>query len=81
MENGFAVTAFLALILNLILPAEIEDEETEVITANIEEEARDAEEWAHIRREDHHQLDEIHRPTKGDGEIQQSSKSVEAGRA
>ena len=34
METGFAVTAFLALILNWALPEEIEDEETPELTAN-----------------------------------------------
>ena len=52
MENGFAVTAFLALILNLILPEEFEDEEIPELTANTVDEAADEEEWRHIRRED-----------------------------
>jgi hypothetical protein len=47
METGFAVTAFLALILNLILPEEVDDEEPE-ITADHTEDMHDSEEWARI---------------------------------
>lgn len=50
METGFAVTAFLALILNLVLPEEMEDEETPEYTANAIDEERDAEEWARIKK-------------------------------
>lgn len=49
METGFAVTAFLSLILNLILPEEIEDEETPELTANMADEEDDREEWRRIR--------------------------------
>ncbi|ORY09491.1 permease family-domain-containing protein [Clohesyomyces aquaticus] len=49
METGFAVTAFLNLILNLILPEEIEDEETPELTANDADDAADKEEWNRIR--------------------------------
>ena len=52
METGFAVTAFLALFLNLMLPEEIEDEETPELTANTVDEARDDEEWQHIERKE-----------------------------
>ncbi|KAK3678295.1 hypothetical protein LTR78_001590 [Recurvomyces mirabilis] len=45
LETGFAVTAFLALILNLILLEEIEDEEIPESTANRADDADDAEEW------------------------------------
>ncbi|KAK4554515.1 hypothetical protein LTR86_008369 [Recurvomyces mirabilis] len=48
LETGFAVTAFLALILNLILPEEIEDEEIPELTANRADDADDAEEWNRI---------------------------------
>lgn len=48
METGFAVTAFLSVILNLILPEEIEDEETPELTANVADDADDAEEWNRI---------------------------------
>lgn len=41
METGFAVTAFLAIILNLILPEEDEDEEVESLAGDIVD--RDAE--------------------------------------
>jgi len=50
METGFAITAFLALILNLILPEEIEDEETPELTADTVEEEKDEAEWNRIRR-------------------------------
>lgn len=36
METGFAVTAFLGLFLNLILPEEIEDEAVEVTADKLE---------------------------------------------
>lgn len=49
LETGFAVTAFLALFLNLILPEEIEDEETPELTANDVEEEKDDAEWERIR--------------------------------
>ena len=49
METGFAVTAFLALILNLMLAEEIEDEAVD-ITANTVDEEDDQQEWERIRR-------------------------------
>lgn len=52
MEQGFAVAAFVALILNLILPEEMEDEEIPELTANTIDAPADEEEWRHIRRED-----------------------------
>jgi hypothetical protein len=48
LETGFAVTAFLSLILNLILPEEVEDEETPELTANTLDDAADAAEWERI---------------------------------
>lgn len=50
METGFAVTAFLAIFLNLLLPEEIEDEAPS-FTANEADVQDDAEEWARIRKE------------------------------
>lgn len=52
MESGFAVTAFLALILNLILPEEADDEAVE-ITADEVDEKKDEEEWDRIKRPSH----------------------------
>lgn len=52
MEEGFALAAFIALILNLILPEEMEDEEIPELTANTIDEPQDEEEWRRIRRED-----------------------------
>lgn len=49
MQTGFAVTAFLAIFLNLILAEEIEDEAIS-ITANEADVPDDQEEWARIRR-------------------------------
>ncbi|KAJ9629737.1 hypothetical protein H2203_002118 [Taxawa tesnikishii (nom. ined.)] len=50
LETGFAVTAFVTLFLNLVLPEEMEDEDIPELTANVVDEARDEEEWARIRR-------------------------------
>jgi xanthine/uracil permease len=50
METGFALTAFLALLLNLILPEEIEDEEIPELTANEIDSPADQAEWNRIRR-------------------------------
>ena len=51
LETGFAVSGFLAIILNLILPEEIEDEDdVRSVTADTTEEERDREEWNQIRR-------------------------------
>ena len=48
METGFAVTAFMAIFLNLVLSEEIEDEAAS-ITANEADAADDREEWRQIR--------------------------------
>lgn len=50
METGFAITAFLSLVLNLIIPEEIEDEETPEFTANEVDESADRQEWNRIRK-------------------------------
>ena len=50
MQTGFAVTAFLALLLNLMLPEEIEDEEIPELTADAMDEEKDREEWNKIRK-------------------------------
>ncbi|KAA8622326.1 purine permease [Pyrenophora tritici-repentis] len=50
METGFAVVAFVNIVLNLVLPEEIEDEETPELTANEVDEPKDREEWARIRK-------------------------------
>lgn len=50
METGFALVAFVTVILNLVLPEEIEDEETPELTADGADEAADREEWERIRR-------------------------------
>jgi hypothetical protein len=49
METGFAVTAFLALILNLFLAEDVADEAVD-ITANTFDDANDQREWERIRR-------------------------------
>ncbi|KAF2403395.1 Xanthine/uracil permease [Trichodelitschia bisporula] len=48
METGFAITAFLALILNLVLQEEIEDHETPELTADVADEDMDEAEWARM---------------------------------
>lgn len=48
MQTGFAIVAFVNLVLNLILPEEIEDDIPE-LTANEVDETADKEEWARIR--------------------------------
>jgi hypothetical protein len=45
METGFAVVAFLSLILNLVLPEEEADEEIPELTADDADDAADAAEW------------------------------------
>jgi uracil-xanthine permease len=50
LETGFAIVAFTTLALNLLLPEEVEDEETPELTANEVDEPADEEEWARIRR-------------------------------
>ena len=47
-ETGFAMVAFLSLILNLVLPEEEEDEELPELTANEADDAADAAEWNQI---------------------------------
>ena len=49
METGFAITGFLAIFLNLVLPEEAEDE-TVSITANMVDNADDREEWEKIKK-------------------------------
>ena len=49
MKTGFAVTAFLAIFLNLVLAEEMEDEAPS-ITANDADAPDDQDEWARIRR-------------------------------
>lgn len=50
MQTGFALTGFLALILNLVLPEEIEDEETPELTGNELDVPADREEWERIQK-------------------------------
>jgi len=49
METGFAITAFMALFLNLVLDEEVADEEVPELTANAVDEEQDEEEWDRIR--------------------------------
>ncbi|KAL6711081.1 hypothetical protein ACN47E_006956 [Coniothyrium glycines] len=49
METGFALVAFVNLVLNLLLPEEIEDEETPQLLADAVDEQRDDEEWKRIQ--------------------------------
>ncbi|KAL8831051.1 MAG: hypothetical protein Q9170_005460, partial [Blastenia crenularia] len=50
-ETGFALTAFVAIFLNLLLQEEVEDEVVdEIVTANTVDEEADKEEWRRIER-------------------------------
>ena len=49
METGFALTAFVSIILNLLLQEEIEDDAAS-ITADVADAADDRREWSDIRR-------------------------------
>ncbi|KAK5700348.1 hypothetical protein LTR17_022995 [Elasticomyces elasticus] len=49
LETGFAVAAFLALFLNLVLPDDIEDDFLPELTANNADDENDAAEWARIK--------------------------------
>ena len=51
LETGFAVTAFLSIVLNLILEEEIEDETAPSITADELDAAADREEWRRIQKD------------------------------
>lgn len=64
METGFAVTAFLTLILNLVLEEEVADEETPELTANDIDNPKDQEEWARIKGKE----DLEHRASSSEGE-------------
>lgn len=74
METGFAVTAFLTLILNLILPEELDDEVVD-LTANHVEDAQDEKEWERIRRPS-----QIHAMRKSQEMARSSIEGVEPGR-
>jgi NCS2 family nucleobase:cation symporter-2 len=50
LETGFAVVAFVNLALNLLLPEEIEDEETPELLAERVDEQADNDEWARINK-------------------------------
>ena len=65
METGFTVTAFLTLILNLILPEEEVDEEVPELTANEVDAPADKDEWNRIR----HSKDLENRASSSEGEI------------
>lgn len=49
LETGFAVSAFIALFLNLLLQEEIDEEKTKEITANTVDNEADEEEWRRIK--------------------------------
>ncbi|KAK5686611.1 hypothetical protein LTS10_002731 [Elasticomyces elasticus] len=54
LETGFAVAAFLALFLNLVLPDDIEDDFLPELTANNADDENDAAEWARIKGQEAH---------------------------
>lgn len=49
MQTGFAIAGLLALVLNLLLPEEDDDEETPELLANHADDAADREEWDVIK--------------------------------
>lgn len=51
METSFAIAAFIACILNLVLAEEVVDEETPELTANTVELELDNAEWDHIKHD------------------------------
>jgi hypothetical protein len=48
MEEGFALTALVCLILNLFIAEEIEDEETPELTADLTDIDKDDAEWGRL---------------------------------
>jgi len=48
MSEGFALTAMICLILNLIIPEEIEDEEVPELTADLNDVEKDDAEWGRL---------------------------------
>lgn len=58
METGFALTGFIAIILNLILQEEVEDE-AKSITANQADVAADEREWAEIEAKSQGDLEAV----------------------
>ncbi len=75
METGFAVTAFLALLLNLVIPEEDDDEVVD-ITANNEDASDDEKEWERIRRPSQMRKSQDIR-TNGDVESSPAASGVE----
>lgn len=49
MQTGFAVCGFVTLILNLVLPEEIDDEDAPELTADTSEDEHDTAEWDRIK--------------------------------
>ena len=72
MESGFAVTAFLAIFLNLWLPEEMEDEAAS-ITADEADAAADRAEWERIEKHHEHGL----RPEEPDIEMGGKSQGAD----
>lgn len=74
LESGFAVTAFLALFLNLFLEEEIEDEAID-ITANTVDAKADEEEWNNIK---HHSASDPRKSSQGDSSSSEDNKISQA---
>lgn len=68
METGFAVTAFLSLLLNLVLPEEIEDEVVEITANQVDDEA-DQVEWERIKRPSHNAQAKSSADLSGEGGV------------
>lgn len=60
METGFVITAFVSIFLNLIIPFEVEEEETEGLAGDYQ-----GQEDAELRALDENSLKSSAQPTKG----------------
>jgi xanthine/uracil permease len=49
LETGFAVVAFVTVLLNLLLPEEIEEEDAQEITADADEDASTERDWERVQ--------------------------------
>ena len=74
MESGFAITAFVALLLNLFLEEEIEDEAVH-ITANTVDDRADEEEWNKIKN---HPDSDVRKSSQGDSSTSADDKISQA---
>jgi NCS2 family nucleobase:cation symporter-2 len=74
LESGFAVTAFMALFLNLFLDEEVEDEAID-ITANTVDDKADEEEWNRIKK---HSVSGPRKSSQGESSNSDDNRITEA---